>query len=341
MNDKVPAHEAVTKHERALPPRVQEALGELVGVAREGLLALSVGVGLGVLAELMEEEVTEVVGPKGRHDPNRGAVRHGHRPGEVTLGGRRVGVERPRVRAADGAGELGLSVYQHFAERDPLSRIVLERMLAGVSCRRYGRVQEPLGNEIDAEARGVSKSAISRTFIERTRHALGQLMARRLDDVRLSVLMLRWDRSQGAHQHRGARDHLRGREDPTGVVGGIERERDCRHRVALGSRRARPRYHARGPVRDLVAQRPCARRSETSLASTPRYSAACATRNETSWVTCQNATDLGCVGGCGPPGTTLTTTGLWGGSSSLRLSFHAPIPELPVPCARGWPRRSP
>jgi hypothetical protein len=63
-------------------------------------------------------------------------------------------------------------------------------MLAGVSCRRYGRVQEPLGNEIDAEARGVSKSAISRTFIERTRHALGQLMARRLDDVRLSVLML-------------------------------------------------------------------------------------------------------------------------------------------------------
>jgi hypothetical protein len=174
--------------ERPLPPRVQEALGELVGVAQEGLLALSVGVGLGVLAELMEEEVTEVVGPKGRHDPDRSAVRHGHQPGEVTLGGRRVGVERPRVRAADGSGELGLSVYQHFADRDPLSRIVLERMLAGVSCRRYGRVQEPVGDEI--EARGVSKSAISRTFIERTRQALGELMARRLDDVRLAVLML-------------------------------------------------------------------------------------------------------------------------------------------------------
>jgi hypothetical protein len=125
VNDKVPAEEAGTKHEHVLPERVQEALGELVGAAQEGLLALSVGVGLGVLAELMAAEVTEAVGPKGRHDPERTAVRHGHRPGEVTLGGRRVGVERPRVRSADGSEELGLSVYQHFADRDPLSRIVL------------------------------------------------------------------------------------------------------------------------------------------------------------------------------------------------------------------------
>jgi putative transposase len=35
--------------EEPLPPRVQEALGQLVGAAKEGLLALSVGVGLGVL----------------------------------------------------------------------------------------------------------------------------------------------------------------------------------------------------------------------------------------------------------------------------------------------------
>ena len=190
MKGNVPAEQAVTRMEHPLPPRVQEALGELVGIAQEGLLALSVGVGLGVLAELMEEEVSEVVGPRGRHDPERAAVRHGHEAGEVTLGGRRVGVERPRVRATDGSGEVGLAVYRHFADRDPLSRIVLERMLAGVSCRRYGRTGEPVGEEVDKVARGISKSAISRTFIERTREALGELMARRLDDVRLAVLML-------------------------------------------------------------------------------------------------------------------------------------------------------
>ena len=67
----------------ALPGRVQEALGELAGAAKEGLLALSVGVGLGVLAELMAEEVDDVVGPKGRYDVERCAVRHGHEAGNA------------------------------------------------------------------------------------------------------------------------------------------------------------------------------------------------------------------------------------------------------------------
>src|SRR5271170_7076242 len=87
--------------ERPLPPQIQEALGELVGAAREGLLALSVGVGLSVVHELMEAEVDEIVGPKSKHNPDRTAKRHGHERGSMTLGGRRVQVSRPRVRSAD------------------------------------------------------------------------------------------------------------------------------------------------------------------------------------------------------------------------------------------------
>src|SRR5947209_6838345 len=104
--------------EAVLPERVQEALGELVGAAKEGLLALSVGVGLGVLSSMMEEEVDEVVGPKGKWNSERIAVRHGHEDGEVTLGGRRVEVKRPRVRSADGESEVQLATYEHFADRD-------------------------------------------------------------------------------------------------------------------------------------------------------------------------------------------------------------------------------
>ncbi len=173
-----------------LPERVQEALGQLVGAAREGLLALSVGVGLGVLTELMEEEVSDVVGPTGRHNPDRVAVRHGHEAGVVTLGGRRVPVERPRVRTADGEREVSLATYEHFADRDPLSRVVLERMLAGVSTRRYERTQEPVGLEVETRARSTSKSAVSRAFVERTRDALVELMSRDLSDKRLAVMML-------------------------------------------------------------------------------------------------------------------------------------------------------
>jgi transposase-like protein len=176
--------------ELGLPPAVQQALGELASAAKDGLLALSVGVGLGVLDALMEEEVTEVVGPKGRRDPDRVAVRHGHEPGEVTLGGRRVAVDRPRVRAADGSGEIGLQTYRHFADRDPLTRVVLEQMLAGVSTRRFARTREPVGDEVLAEERSTSKSSVSREFVGRTTEHLRALMSRDLADVRLAALML-------------------------------------------------------------------------------------------------------------------------------------------------------
>jgi putative transposase len=185
----VPVAEA-TRDEAVLPERVQEALGQLVGAAKEGLLALSVGVGLGVLTELMEEEVEDVVGPKGKWNPERTAVRHGHEDGEVTLGGRRVEVKRPRVRTAEGEAEVPLVTYEHFADRNPLGRVVLERMLAGVSTRRYRRTQEPVGEEVETNARSTSKSAVSRTFVERTRSALAELMSRQLADLRLAVMML-------------------------------------------------------------------------------------------------------------------------------------------------------
>ena len=159
MGGNVPVAEA-TRDEAVLPERVQEALGELVGAAKEGLLALSVGVGLGVLEELMAEEVDDVVGLKGKWDPERTAVRHGHEGGAVTLGGRRVEVQRPRVRTADGESEVQLETYQHFADRDPLRRVVLERMLAGVSTRRYRRTQEPVG-ELLPWLRGVARPARS------------------------------------------------------------------------------------------------------------------------------------------------------------------------------------
>jgi transposase-like protein len=175
--------------ELPLPAEIQEALGELVGAARDGLLALSVGVGLRVVHELMEAEVTEIVGPKGKHDPDRSASRHGHEDGSMTLGGRRVPVSRPRARTLDGE-ELPVATYRYFADRDPLQRAVMDRMLAGVSTRKFARVGEPVGEEIERKASSTRKSTVSEMFIEKTRTALQELMARRLDDVRLAVMML-------------------------------------------------------------------------------------------------------------------------------------------------------
>ena len=170
--------------------RSQEALGELVGAAREGLLALSVGVGLSVVHELMEAEVEELVGAKGKWNPDRTAKRHGHERGSMTLGGRRAEVSRPRIRSADDEHELPVKTYEYFADRDPLTVVVMNRMLAGVSTRKYAGVGEPVGEEVERESRSTSKSTVSELFIERTRTAIEELMGRRLEDVRLAVMML-------------------------------------------------------------------------------------------------------------------------------------------------------
>src|SRR2546428_7917163 len=152
---KVSAPEVVTTleaPESPLPPQIQEALGELVGAAKEGLLALSVGVGLGVVHELMELEVDGVVGPKGKHDSDRVAVRHGHENGSMTLGGRRVQVSRPRMRTSAHEHELPGATYEYFADRDPLTRAVMDRMLARVSTPRFAGVGEPGGGEAEPKA---------------------------------------------------------------------------------------------------------------------------------------------------------------------------------------------
>ena len=173
-----------------IPAEVSVALAEIAGSAKEGLLALAVGAGLQVLQQMMEESVVALVGPKGRHNPDRTAVRHGHEQGSVTLGGRRIAVQRPRVRAADGSGELPVAAYELFSGTELLGRLALERMLGGLSTRRYGLGLEPVGTQVTKAATGTSKSAISRRFVAMTHTALAELLAADLSTLDLVCLMI-------------------------------------------------------------------------------------------------------------------------------------------------------
>src|SRR4051794_24557072 len=138
----------------------------------------------------MQLEVTEVVGPKGEHNPDRTAKRHGREDGSMTLGGRRVQVRRPRMRTAEDERELPVQTYGFFADRDPLTRAVMDRMLAGVSTRKFAGVGEPVGLGVETSSSATSKTSVSEMFVERTATALSELMSRGLDDVRLAVMML-------------------------------------------------------------------------------------------------------------------------------------------------------
>jgi putative transposase len=174
----------------AFPEQVSVAMAEIAENMQEGLLALAVGAGLQVMQTLMEADVTALAGPKGRHDPVRVAVRHGREQGSVTLGGRRVAVSRPRVRAADGSGELPVASYELFSATDVLGRMAMEKMLAGLSTRRYPVGLEPVGQQVAETASATSKSAVSRKFVAMTETALAELLAKDLSGLDVVALMV-------------------------------------------------------------------------------------------------------------------------------------------------------
>lgn len=169
-----------------LPRQLTLSLAELASAAKEHFLSLSVAMGFATLKELFADELTHVVGPKGKHDPERHAVRHGSERRFVTLGGRLVEIERPRARSRDGK-ELPLATYAAVADRDLLTEAALARMLAGLSTRHYPDGLEPVG---DVRSAGTSRSAVSRRFVQGTATKLAQLQSRELSALSLRALFI-------------------------------------------------------------------------------------------------------------------------------------------------------
>ena len=173
-----------------LPEEVQLALVGIAEAAREGLLALSVTAGMAVLGELMELDRVELCGPKDAKDPDREFVRNGTTATSVVLGGRRVPIRRPRVAATDGSPEPMLASFAAAASSDLLTSVAVERMVAGISTRKYRRANEPMGHHVTEAASGESKSAVSRRFVQGTRKALDELIHRDLSGLEVAVLMV-------------------------------------------------------------------------------------------------------------------------------------------------------
>jgi putative transposase len=181
---------AIEAPEGLLPAPVQEALGELVGAAREGLLALSVGAGLGVVHELMELEVAEVVGPKGKHNADRTAKRHGHENGSMT------------ARWSAGRGALAADAQRRRPARAAGPQVRILRRSRPVDARGDGSHAD---RRIDAQVRrarrarrragrAIGLGGVEVVGVGEVRRApataVEELMSRQLEDVRLVVVML-------------------------------------------------------------------------------------------------------------------------------------------------------
>lgn len=161
MNKNVAAVRLVERDDAAavveLPEELRVSLAAIASVASEGLLAVGASVGLMVMHEMMNAEMTaKVGGPKHAKLTDRNGNWHGDAPGSVVLGGRRVRVDRPRGRTTDGH-EIELDTYAEFANDDLLSQLVSERMLVGVATRRHAAVNEPVGDDLDTNSMSTSR----------------------------------------------------------------------------------------------------------------------------------------------------------------------------------------
>jgi putative transposase len=155
--------------------------------ARATLHDAVVTAGMTVLGAMLEEDRARLCGPRYAHDPHRRASRAGHAEGELAMGGRRVRMQRPRVRGADGR-EVPLDTWERFAEADPLTPRAVEQMVLGVSTRNYARSIEPAPPHVSS--RGTSKSAVSRRFVTATREKLAETMSRDLSGLAICATMI-------------------------------------------------------------------------------------------------------------------------------------------------------
>jgi putative transposase len=167
-------------------PAVQMVLplAEMVGWLRQGVGELIRQAGLQLMELLMEEEVRELVGERSQPQPERTASRWGKERGYCVVMGQKVRVNRPRVRTTDDQ-EVRLGSYEMFHRGEPLTETVWEKLMRGLSTRKYGQAVRQF-----SEAYGLEKSAISEHFIEASRTKLKEMMERRLDKLKLCALLI-------------------------------------------------------------------------------------------------------------------------------------------------------
>lgn len=167
--------------EGTMSQRAFAAMREVRGTLHDAV----VSAGMQVLAALLEDERTMLCGPRYAHD-GAPATRAGHARGELSMGGQRVSVNRPRVR--DHAGEVPLATWERFAEADPLTPRAVEQMVLGVSTRNYRRSIEPAPP--GTKTRGASKSAVSRRFVAETTKQLAETMSADLSSLAIAAIMI-------------------------------------------------------------------------------------------------------------------------------------------------------
>jgi len=153
------------------------------GVAAE-IEGLAGEAGLLIIKSVIDHEVERVAGKRYERSSDKRSSRWGSQPGYVVFGGRKVDIDRPRVRDKKGE-EVELKSYGKFQRRGKMQESISSKMIRGVSSRDYEGAIEEL-----CDGYGIKKSSVSRHLIKATREKLAELCERSLSDLCLCAIML-------------------------------------------------------------------------------------------------------------------------------------------------------
>jgi len=163
-------------------------VGGVLVRAGEALRELIVTTGLAIFEAMLEEDREALCGPAGSwQGGQRTAYRYGYEQGRVVLGGRKVQLNRPRVRSVGGE-ELALPSWVAMRQEDPLHERAFEQMVVGVPTRKYARSLEELPE--GRSSYSVSRSSVSRRFVARTREQITRRLSEPLEGRDFPVILL-------------------------------------------------------------------------------------------------------------------------------------------------------
>jgi len=168
-------------------PTVQLVLpmAETLGWVRRGVGELIRQAGLQVMSLMMEEEVRSLVGERSKPQEDRRLNRWGMEQGYCIAMGQKVPIHRPRVRNTEEDKEVRLGTYEMFHRGEPLTETVWEKLMLGLSTRKYGQAVREF-----TDAYGLEKSAVSEHFVSASAAKLKEIMERRLDKLKLCALLI-------------------------------------------------------------------------------------------------------------------------------------------------------
>jgi len=131
----------------------------------------------------IQDEVDRLAGPRYAHDDGKQTYRHGTAEGHAVIGGKKVPIQRPRLR--DEEGEVDVPAYRLFADPGQLDDAMYAQMMRGISTRDYRSSVEAFGSGY-----GIEKSSVSRHFTEATAQELKSLTERPLAAFSGPVIMI-------------------------------------------------------------------------------------------------------------------------------------------------------